>query len=85
MLTEDKIKIGYGSIPSGYPNEAPFVGEMLILTADVRTTLVAALRVAANQYRDDMKTSREAGIERLVDQFAKQAREAMVLADKLER
>lgn len=82
--TSERIKIGYGRI--GGVNSADAVqGEMLLLTEDVRTTLVTALRVAANQYRDDIKTAREAGVPRLVEQFAIQAREAMALADDLER
>lgn len=82
--TSERIKIGYGRI-GGYNSADAVQGEMLLLTEDVRTALVTALRVAANQYRDDIKTSREAGIERLVEQFALQAREAMALADELER
>lgn len=77
-----QIVIGYGRITRSA--DAP-VGEMLLLTEEVREIVAAALRVAADVYRQDAVDSKQAGIERLVEQFTAQARDAMALAGELER
>lgn len=61
------------------------MNDIRALNESERSTLTAALRVAADQYATDAYTCDQSGQPRLAHQFRIQHDEARALADKLEQ